>query len=81
MPSKGDPASKIHLVSFKPYATVHSSGTPFGAKIEMMLRLADLPYWAHNGDVQDKKTAPKSKVRTVAGIHVPPKPPGLKRHV
>lgn len=64
MPKEGDPDSKIHLVSFKPYLTMHSSGTPFGSKIELMLRLADLPYWAHNGDVQNKKVSPKSKVRT-----------------
>ena len=53
MPTEGDPSAKLNLVSFKGYSTLHSSGTPFGAKVEIMLRLAGLPYEAHNGNVQD----------------------------
>jgi hypothetical protein len=62
VPTKGDPSCSIHLVSFKPYATLHSSATPFGGKIELMLRLADLPYRAHDGNFMDKNTCPKAKV-------------------
>lgn len=61
VPTKGDPEAKINLVSFAQLAPLHSSCTPFGAKIELILRLAGLPYEAHCGDLTNTKTAPKSK--------------------
>jgi hypothetical protein len=71
VPTKGDPSWSMHLISFKPYATLHSSGTPFGAKIELMLRLAGLPYQAHNGNVMDKRTCPKHKVGSASNLFAP----------
>jgi hypothetical protein len=71
VPTQGDPSCTIHLVSFKPYSTLHSSGF-FGGKIEVMLRLAGLPYRAHNGNVLDKKTCPKSKVGSTSYPHIFP---------
>ena len=59
---EGDPAAEIHLVAFKPHSGMLSSGTPFGCKVEVLLRLAGLPYLAHEGNVADRKTCPKSKV-------------------
>jgi hypothetical protein len=46
-----------------PNSKLHSSQTPFGTKLEVMLRLAGLPYTAQMGDCQDTKVAPKQKVR------------------
>jgi hypothetical protein len=71
VPTQGDPSCTIHLVSFKPYSTLHSSGF-FGGKIEVMLRLAGLPYQAHNGNVLDKKNCPKSKVGSTSYPHIFP---------
>ena len=62
VPEKGNPEATINLVSFGPIAPLHSSATPFGAKIEILLRLAALPYRANRGDITDTKTSPKSKV-------------------
>eukprot|EP00892_Ulva_mutabilis_P003100 jgi/Ulvmu1/12791/UM097_0018.1 len=60
-PTSGDPSAKLQLLSFPPIAESHVSGTPFGGKIEVALRLAGLEYEAYNGNVQDATVAPKKK--------------------
>lgn len=62
-PTKGDPSAKLQLVSFPPIAEALVSGTPFGGKVEVAMRLAGLEYEAYNGSVTDPRIAPKKKVR------------------
>ena len=61
-PTSGDPSATLQLLSFPPVGESHVSGTPFGGKIEVALRLAGLEYEAYNGSVQDPNVAPKKKV-------------------
>ena len=50
------------VCSKAPHSKLHSSATPFGTKLEVMLRVARLPYTAQMGDVRDPSIAPKQKV-------------------
>ena len=59
---KGDPAAEIVLLSFSRPDGALLSATPFGGKLEMMLRLAGLAYKGCIGNVLDGKHAPKKKV-------------------
>ena len=45
-----------------PHSKLHSSATPFGTKVEVMLRVAGLPYTAQMADVRDPSISPKQKV-------------------
>lgn len=61
-PTEGDPSAKLQLVSFPPVREALLSGTPFGGKVEVAMRLAGLEYEAYNGSVTDPRVAPKKKV-------------------
>eukprot|EP00892_Ulva_mutabilis_P003101 jgi/Ulvmu1/12792/UM097_0019.1 len=60
-PKSGDPAACLQLVSFPPMEGSKLSSTPFGGKVEAIMRLAGLKYEGYGGKVNDPKTAPKKK--------------------
>jgi hypothetical protein len=62
-PKQGDPNDKIILLSFAKNHKSISSMSPFAGKLELMLRIAGLPYHGFKGDVTNKLHAPKHKVR------------------
>jgi hypothetical protein len=62
-PTEGSPADAIQLVSYPRPCMLHSTGTPFGGKLELMLRISGLPYEGLSGMVTNPKVAPKHKVR------------------
>lgn len=60
--TSGDPLACLRLVAFPPMPGSRLSSTPFGGKVEVIMRLAGLKYEAYGGKVTDPKTAPKKKV-------------------
>lgn len=60
--AQGDPEAPLELLSFPRPEGAMMCGTPFGGKIEAMLRIAGVPYTGRVGNVLDKKQAPKRKV-------------------
>lgn len=60
---QGDPADPLLVMSIPPICNSALSSTPFGGKLEVILRLAGLPYEAVPGDPSDQKATPKGKVR------------------
>lgn len=62
-PLKGDPEDALEVMSIPPMGAGALSVTPFGGKVEVMLRLAGLEYRAVKGDPGNKKLTPKGKVR------------------
>ena len=61
-PKKGTPGDKIVLLSFLRRPACVLSGTPFAGKVEMALRMADLPFEGRQGNPINKSHAPKCKV-------------------
>lgn len=66
--SGGEPSDAIVLISFPRRFETCSSATPFGGKVELMLRIAGLPYVGYYGDVTNKNLAPRSKVATCCSL-------------
>lgn len=62
-PTQGDPAAKVEVISFAPPHKSRTTGTPFGGKVEAVLRLAGIPYVGLKGNVTNPKHAPKHKAR------------------
>jgi hypothetical protein len=61
---QGDPAEgEIVLLSFPRRGDMCTSSTPFGGKVETMLRIAKIPYRGYVSSPADKRAAPKGKVR------------------
>ena len=61
-PTSGDPTDSTLLISFpKPDDSVLSL-TPFGGKVEMVLRMAGIEFEGVVGDIMNKEHAPKGKL-------------------
>lgn len=59
----GSSKPAIQLIGFPRINSTLLSGSPFVGKLEVMLRLAGLPYAGKTGSPADKKVAPRGKVR------------------
>jgi hypothetical protein len=57
---------EIQIIGFTPMGEQVIGGSPFVGKLEMMLRIAGLPYVGYLGSPADKKLAPKGKVCATA---------------
>ena len=51
------------LITFAPIGKAHSSVTPFGAKVEVALRMAGIDYTVAPGDPSDSTVFVKQKAR------------------
>lgn len=69
-PVKGDPEAKLVLVSFPRFGDEVTSMSPFGGKVEAILRIAGLDYEGVVGDITNKKHAPKRKVWLLLGVRM-----------
>jgi hypothetical protein len=68
LPVRGDPSDAIQFISFEHPGGTLSSNTPFTEKLELMMRIAGLPYEGYVGIVTHKRYAPKHKVREVSCV-------------
>ena len=58
-------ANAVYLLSFpNTLDACDLSFTPFGGKLEMVMRIAGIEYEGLHGNIMDKKQAPKGKVCT-----------------
>jgi hypothetical protein len=64
-PLEGDPTSAVQLLSYPAVGKCRLTITPFGGKLEIMLRLAGISYTGLCGDVTNPKHAPKRKVHRI----------------